>query len=616
LSTLSRATRPQIALLVAAVATALLALPSAASAELFKAGQLDPRFGDDGVASLGLAPATLRDVAVYPTGPLAGEIVAVGNGVATADGSGENAGLLVRLNADGSPDQDFGGGDGVVAVPNPAGPAQSNLLRVEIDPVGRLVVLTSFGLARFTSEGELDPSFGGCGCGYTVVAPPTEPWGFSLGHAGQAFYVRSSSTSTATPGEGGSRRFVHVGALTVNGEADWERKVSLDTNPDTYPVGWDDFSPAVTTDSDGRLLVAGTHQRLNSGSNSTCGTSTDFGAVRLFANGTLDPSFGTGGGTNVNMDAPTGVCRGTWSMVKEVATDADGGAIISGRSERPADDRLGGHRALRLTSDGTPDAGFGDGSGRVALSSSGGGVDDLFSALVDDAGRVYLGAGVDRFYNSFDAGAWRLLPDGTGDPGFSDDGQTQLEPDAPDHPSGGNGRSNTGGGIALTDDGLLLAGSSGGQSHLPPGAIVARFLTEDTEIDTGGTDGGGDDQGEGGVAGGVAAKGVTIHKISVPKSAGKLIRRGVRVLASCPADCTIVVDVTVNSRVAARMHLKSLRFAHGSATAKARQKKWVIAPLTASAANAVSTYGGGGRLQIRVRSAGTGAQPAAEAVAG
>jgi hypothetical protein len=143
---------------------------------------------------------------------------------------------------------------------------------------------------------------------------------------------------------------------------------------------------------------------------------------------------------------------------------------------------------------------------------------------------------------------------------------------------------------------VITAVDSGG--NLDPTPFVRHF-------NVGGDDGGSDEGGgEGGVEGTVAGPGVTIHKVIVPHTARKLIRKGIRVLATCDNDCRIVVDVRVSNSVALRMHLRSLRFAHGSAPARAGKRRWVVAPLTASAARGIQTYGGGGHFQVKVRAAG------------
>ena len=92
-----------------------------------------------------------------------------------------------------------------------------------------------------------------------------------------------------------------------------------------------------------------------------------------------------------------------------------------------------------------------------------------------------------------------------------------------------------------------------------------------------------------------------VHRLLVPKSAGAMIRKGIRVLASCELDCKIILDVTVRRSTANKLRLKGLQFAGGSGIAAAGEQRWVIAPLTSSAKRSLRTYGGGGRLRVKVQ---------------
>lgn len=135
-------------------------------------GELDPSFGQNGEVTLA-APGggEARAVAIQPDG----KIVLVGDAKpgATYDF------MIARLNADGSPDGGFGGGDGIQVVP--VGSEFDEAEAVAIGPSGRILATgrTDFagdkegaGVAVLKADGEPDTSF--TGTGTLVVKTPPE----------------------------------------------------------------------------------------------------------------------------------------------------------------------------------------------------------------------------------------------------------------------------------------------------------------------------------------------------------------------------------------------------------------------------------------------------------
>jgi hypothetical protein len=105
-------------------------------------GTFDPGFDGNGQLTLGFAPSAGRDVGssiiVLPDHRL--RIV----GALDVDpGAGTNLDVeVIGLNADGTPDRTFGGGDGVVTFP--VGPGNDNATRMVADPQGRLAITGSY----------------------------------------------------------------------------------------------------------------------------------------------------------------------------------------------------------------------------------------------------------------------------------------------------------------------------------------------------------------------------------------------------------------------------------------------------------------------------------------
>jgi uncharacterized delta-60 repeat protein len=140
---------------------------------LLSNGELDPGFGQNGKVTLTISGGSeARAVAVQPDG----KIVVVGDGKpgATYDF------MIARLNADGSPDGSFGGGDGIQIVP--VGSAFDEAEAVAIGPGGHILATgrtnlagskEGAGVAVLKANGEPDPAFTGTGT-LVVKASPDE----------------------------------------------------------------------------------------------------------------------------------------------------------------------------------------------------------------------------------------------------------------------------------------------------------------------------------------------------------------------------------------------------------------------------------------------------------
>lgn len=160
----------------------------------------------------------------------------------------------------------------------------------------RLAPVTSqFALARFNSDGTLDPTFG---TGGRVTAS----FGQVLGTI-QALVIQPDGKIIAAGFTGPDKTHTHFAVLRFNS----------DGSPDTtFGAGGITITPFTTTDDatslalqpDGRIVAAGSATLPD-------GTS-EFALARYLPSGTLDPSFGTGGtvastfGSNPNFGASSG----------------------------------------------------------------------------------------------------------------------------------------------------------------------------------------------------------------------------------------------------------------------------------------------------------------------
>jgi uncharacterized delta-60 repeat protein len=288
-------------------------------------GDLDPSFGNGGIViSPGgpINPHAALGMALQADG----KIVAVGYGA--AGGSSWDF-AVARYSTDGSPDTSFGG-SGVVVTP------LSNFddfaLSVAIQADGKIVVAGvggggGFAVVRYNPNGSLDTTFNGTGKVFTQINASNYARSVATQSDGK-IVVAGESYDSSTGG------FTLV-RYNTNG--------SLDTSFDndgivTTKVG-NAFSSAyaVAIQADGKIVAAG---------NSSGGLS----LVRYNADGSLDTTFNG-----------TGIVTNPGSPALSVAIQADGKILTAnGLNGLNSENRL-----VRYNANGTPDTSFG-GTGSVA----------------------------------------------------------------------------------------------------------------------------------------------------------------------------------------------------------------------------------------------------------
>ncbi len=270
----------------------------------FANGTLDPSFGSGGkvITSVGVGGDRANAVAVQPDGKL----VLVGN---CSNGTNDDF-CALRYLANGTLDPSFGSGGTVITAVGTAGDIAT---AVALQPDGKLVLAgycrnganDDFCALRYLNNGTLDPSFGSGGTVITPVgtgvdiatAVALQPDG-KLVPAGYCFNgtkfdfcaLRYFANGTLDPSFGSGGK-----AIT--------------------PVGTGyDYATAVALQPDGKLVLAG--YCFN-------GANNDFCALRYSANGTLDPSFGSGG----KVITPVGTGA---DAANAVALQADGKLVLAG----------------------------------------------------------------------------------------------------------------------------------------------------------------------------------------------------------------------------------------------------------------------------------------------
>jgi uncharacterized delta-60 repeat protein len=245
-------------------------------------GTLDNTFDNDGIKISAITSAD--DFADAVIAQPDGKIIVAGQSMTNQMNM-----IVVRYNADGSPDASFDG-DGVATAQFQEGASTSSDVQLQGDgkivvaggtAVGSIFSLYSFGVARFNPNGTLDAGFAGDGTAFVdvrngaaqqnsaenlliqpdgkIVASGNTNSGFASGNDFAVLRLSANGTPDPTFGSGG--------------------KVITPIGPN------DDFPKSLAIQADGKLLVGG-EGRIGSSS---------FTLVRYNPDGRLDPLFGING---------------------------------------------------------------------------------------------------------------------------------------------------------------------------------------------------------------------------------------------------------------------------------------------------------------------------------
>ncbi|OLE77481.1 hypothetical protein AUG19_00235 [archaeon 13_1_20CM_2_54_9] len=295
-------------------------------------GDLDTTFSQSGVKTLPLTPYRMDS---YPV-PIAvqsdGKIIL---GATACCQTGGDFFLIVRLASDGSLDGTFGV-DGKAAVH--IGRSDSFLRSLLVQGDGKIVAVgtaelpsVSFALARFTTNGALDNSFGPAGNGTLTTEFPISGEPFAA-----AIQPDQEIVVVGVGRESGHEVFA-LARYQTNG------------NPDTSfgsggkvvsaPIGSSDsWAYAVALQADNKIVVAG---------GAYLGSSSGFALARYDSHGGLDSSFGLG--ANGTLISPIG----TSAYGQGVAVQTDGKIVAAGSAS------TGGFALVRYDAAGKLDTSFG-----------------------------------------------------------------------------------------------------------------------------------------------------------------------------------------------------------------------------------------------------------------
>lgn len=300
-------------------------------------GTLDPAFGDGGVVitDLGGSNDTINAVALLADG----KILAAGRG-----GSGGDF-ALARYNSDGTLDPSFGtGGFTLTNLGGPNDYAATLLVQAN----GRIVLggkggsTTNAYLVRYTSAGALDTGFGTGGISaYDYGGGSTSDDIKQIVQQADGKIVAVAAAYDAT-----TKYNFAIARYNSDGTLD----PSFGTNGITAVdfLGSNDYAYGVTLQGDSKIVATGSVYKP------TAPTDTLVGLARFNSDGTLDSTFGSGGKVAVQING------GKSTTTRQIIDQADGGLLVAGYSQNIASNNYD-YFLARFLADGSPDASFGSG---------------------------------------------------------------------------------------------------------------------------------------------------------------------------------------------------------------------------------------------------------------
>lgn len=403
-------------------------------------GSLDQTFGDGGRLSLALGSARRDAVGVIDSD---GGIIIAAGGIAM---SNDTQFLLLRLNADGSFDEQFGA-QGVVSF----GINNEGLLvtAIGLDSADRIVVsatedlgnrVSNLILTRFQPDGALDATFGGGDGWLRQDLGYIENFEDLQVQADGGILVAGSVEEQIAPGNS-----LTIVRYTADGTLDAAFGINgiIQTHASNFEDGYRIEIHDIEVDSAGRLLVAG--ERYS-----------NLFMARYLTSGALDTTFNSVGWRDVEYGA-------TSRSHNSLALDSQGRILATG----------GNGMVVRLLASGAVDNTFSF-DGKV-LSSG-----DPFGLIIDDFDRPIVLTEISRDFNLL-----RYTHSGTLDPTFDGDGVVvteflQRKAEAPY-------------GAYVQDDGkIVVVGQASARwfEYGTVGVLVARYNPDGSLDDTfGGGDG-------------------------------------------------------------------------------------------------------------------------------
>jgi len=326
-------------------------------------GSLDSSFGNDGkvTTAVGSTNAAANSVQIQPDG----KIVAAGYSYTGFYTYQDFA--VVRYNPDGSLDSSFGSGGQVIT---PLGGVYDAANAVALQPDGKIVVAGStqtgfgvdfFGVARYTTNGALDGSFGGTGKSILNIAGSESV---------------AKAVGVQIDGKIVVAGFAYVGASTNFALVRFNSDGSLDNSfgsfgrvSTAFGAGNPAYAYCLAIQPDGKVLAAGV---------ATVGGVGQVALCRYTTNGVLDTSFGAGGQVTTQVGL-------SYDQANAVAVLPNGKIVVAGISWQGS---FSQYALVRYNPGGSLDSSYGIG-GKVVVSFEDG-YDQANALALDQIGRAVV----------------------------------------------------------------------------------------------------------------------------------------------------------------------------------------------------------------------------------
>jgi uncharacterized delta-60 repeat protein len=309
---------------------------------------------------------------------------------------------------------------------------RNDLFALSLQPDGKIIAVGSdesdFAIARFDSNGILDPGFGVGGKVRTSFSDYDVGLAVAIQQDGRIVVAGFTNDRTASTADIALARYLINGNLDSSFGSGGKVVTRIDGRTTT--------ARTLLIQPDGKIIVAG-----------TAGATSDHGLiVRYNVNGSLDTSFGSSGAVEVDF-------FGTGDSFGAIALQPDGRIIAAGTATNPATN-LNNFALARFQSDGGLDSSFGT-NGKVTTSFFGY-HDGIRAIAVRPDGRIIAG-GFCTMSEDSDSARFALAqynPDGSLDSGF---GSAAQEADP----------------VAVTQEGMVK-----------PGLVVTDFFGHDARATT------------------------------------------------------------------------------------------------------------------------------------
>lgn len=377
-------------------------------------------------------------IVAQPANPV--QICSVANGSGSVNGANvtDIAVTCITPQPVGSLDGGFGSGGKLTS-------ASSAARAVALQADGRIVVVGGKTLSRFNADGTPDTSFGTAGRVTVVMGGGSFEALETVAVQADGRIVVAGHTSTPPS-------LVQDFTLQrFNADGSLDPTFGIGGKVLTDFTGTEDAANAMVIQSDGKLVVAGI-TILGTGASAD----EDMAVARYLSDGMLDPAFGTGGKTTINV-------AGKADFGYAVALQADGRIVVAGRVgvDGGSDPDFG---LVRLTTTGQLDASFGS-AGRAQIEFAANTWDEAWDLAIQADGRI-ITAGYARIGATQQYAVMRLNGDGSLDTTFDLDGKSST---------GLTTGENFGRALALQADGsLIVIGQVSSLSNADMGVLRLR----------------------------------------------------------------------------------------------------------------------------------------------